>query len=458
MRGGFLGTRHNRGILFPVLIFLFSLPLPVLALGTGGIGGYPAHPDPNVQYSDSWFIYTLDLGESKDDALLVSNTTEEEQTVKLYAVDSVASNQGNFALEAEDAARVGIGSWIALSETLLTLQPGESREVPFTITIPQTADVGEHSGGIIIQKADKNQVEGTGASIVTRIGIRVYETVPGTIVRQLAITDFTVERAADTQAFTISLTAENRSNVTLKPTAELVVGGWGKTSYADLRQINYDTLAGFFKRQQPFPVQFFSGDVQSRDWQLLREQTVTTRWDWPKPVFGHYNFSARLTYEGENGPVRVVSETISVWVIPWPVVGVLAGLLGVIVVLLVFQNLRHSGRRWQAYVVSATDSSQGIAGLAQRGKVSWKKIAKINKLKKPYTIQPGQKLLVPPSFPVPSVTPPVFTPTKISKPKIVPSLPVPIKPKPQPRSKIPWLDTLLLYSSVRMRQLHQEMN
>src|SRR3989344_4925301 len=309
MRGGFLGTRHNRGILFPVLIFLFSLPLPFLALGTGGIGGYPAHPDPNVQDSDSWFIYTLDLGESKDDALLVSNTTEEEQTVKLYAVDSVASNQGNFALEAEDAARVGIGSWIALSETLLTLQPGESREVPFTITIPQTADVGEHSGGIIIQKADKNQVEGTGASIVTRIGIRVYETVPGTIVRQLAITDFTVERAADTQAFTISLTAENRSNVTLKPTAELVVGGWGKLEM--FPRSNFNPKQGIVIDLTDL-TDFFSGDVQSRDWQLLREQTVTTRWDWPKPVFGHYTFSARLTYEGQNGPGRVVSDTISV--------------------------------------------------------------------------------------------------------------------------------------------------
>src|SRR3989344_944910 len=432
MRGVFLGTRLNRGILFPVLIFLFSLPLPVLALGTGGIGGYPAHPDPNVQYSDSWFIYTLDLGESKDDALLVSNTTEEEQTVKLYAVDSVASNQGNFALEAEDAARVGIGRWIALSETLLTLQPGASRELPFTITIPQTADVGEHSGGIIIQKADKNQVEGTGASIVTRIGIRVYETVPGTIVRQLAITDFTVERAADTQAFTISLTAENRSNVTLKPTAELVVGGWGKTSYADLRQINYDTLAGFFKRQQPFPVQFFSGDVQSRDWQLLREQTVTTRWDWPKPVFGHYTFSARLTYEGENGPVRVTTPSVSFWVVPIAELFWLGGILLLLLGPLVLRKFFFGARRWKKYTVRRGEQ---LVELAAAAGVNWKKVAKFNKLHAP-VVKEGQVILLPSKFVPAPVTP--QRPTSPEKPVAAKTVPAPfsvIRPSAKPKPK-----------------------
>ena len=69
-----------------VLIFLFLPFSSAQALSSGGVGGYPASPDPNIPHSESWFIYNLDLGESKDDALLVFNTSDETKTVKLYTL------------------------------------------------------------------------------------------------------------------------------------------------------------------------------------------------------------------------------------------------------------------------------------------------------------------------------------------------------------------------------------
>ena len=111
-------------ILFSSLIAcltVFTLPVAsVLALSSGGVGGYPANPDPSVQYSESWFIYNLDLGESKDDAVLVFNAADEPKAVKIYAVDSTPSNQGNFALKAEGDPNVGVGGWIELSASLVT--------------------------------------------------------------------------------------------------------------------------------------------------------------------------------------------------------------------------------------------------------------------------------------------------------------------------------------------------
>src|SRR3989344_4276145 len=180
-----MGNFTKRTILLACYFLLASFALPAFALSTGGLGGYPAHPDPTIPYSESWFIYNLDLGERKEDAIVIFNSTDEPETVKLYPVDSVPSNQGNFALESQDAPRDGVGAWITLQENVVTIPPGESREIPFTITIPRNTDVGEHSGGIIIQKAVPGKAEGeAAASIVTRVGIRVYETVPGDIVRQ----------------------------------------------------------------------------------------------------------------------------------------------------------------------------------------------------------------------------------------------------------------------------------
>ena len=301
---------------FLFLLFLL-LPPAVFALSSGGIGGYPANPDPAIQYSESWFIYNLDLGESKDDALLLFNTGEETKTVKLYPVDSIPSNQGNFALEAQDAPRDGIGAWIKLAETLVTLEPGESREIPFVITIPKDADVGEHSGGIIIQKAAPGQAEGeAAASVVTRVGIRVYQTVPGEIIKEIEISDFSLEltKPQDQKPYyDIVLTAKNKGNVSLSPKVSLEISGWGKLTYEDFRE----TIANFIIGLESFPINFFTGQTQTKDWQLLRDQKVTTRWSFVKPQFGKFSFQAKLNYESSDGPKTVVSKKITVWVVPW---------------------------------------------------------------------------------------------------------------------------------------------
>ena len=225
-------------------MFFTLFPTTVLALSSGGVGGYPANPDPGVPFSESWFIYNLDLGESKQDAVLVFNTTDEVKAVKLYAVDSTPSNQGNFALKGEDDPRVGIGAWIELSEEVIILEPGQSKEVAFTITIPEDADVGEHSGGIILQKADPSNVDAeTGASIVTRVGIRVYQTVPGEITKDIELKDFSVEEIfspTEGPMYEINVTAKNNGNVTLTPKARLEVTGWGKLEYFTRSNFNFN--------------------------------------------------------------------------------------------------------------------------------------------------------------------------------------------------------------------------
>src|SRR3989344_2401718 len=361
--------------------FLVFSPIPTLALGTGGVGGYPANPDPSIKYSDSWFIYSLDLGESKDDALLVFNTSDEAHAVKLYPVDSIPSNQGNFALEAEDAPREGIGAWIKLSEALITLEPGESREVPFTITIPQDADVGEHSGGIIIQKSKVGEVSGSsGASIVTRVGIRVYETVPGEILKEIEVVDFNVQLVPSQNqkpSYDITLIALNKGNVSLKPKANLEISGWGKIKYFPRSNFNYqEGIVIDFKDL----TDFFTGETLSKDWQLLRDQKVTTRWQWPQPEFGRFTFQAKLIYEGNDGEKTLASKAITIWVIPWTELSVIGGIFALIILLIILKKLFSKTKKWRPY---KTQKGDQLAALAQAAGVNWKKVSKVNKLKTP---------------------------------------------------------------------------
>jgi len=380
---------------FSLVLVVFLFPISVFALSSGGIGGYPANPDPAIQYSESWFIYNLDLGESKDDALLLFNTGEETKTVKLYPVDSIPSNQGNFALEAQDAPRDGIGAWIKLAETLVTLEPGESREIPFVITIPKDADVGEHSGGIIIQKAAPGQAEGeAAASVVTRVGIRVYQTVPGEIIKEIEIDDFSLEliKPQDQKPYyDIVLTAKNKGNVSLSPKVSLEISGWGKIDY--FPHSNFNPKEGIVIDFKDL-TDFFTGQTQTKDWQLLRDQKVTTRWSFVKPQFGKFSFQAKLNYESSDGPKTVVSKKITVWVVPWLEVLVIALVLSLIISLVILKKLLGSGRKWQSYKVQKGDQ---LVSLAESANVSWKKVAKVNRLKTPL-LKEGQVIKLPPGF------------------------------------------------------------
>ena len=375
-----------------ILLLATLLPLSASALTSGGVGGYPANPDPAVQYSESWFIYNLNLEESKEDAIIVTNSSAESQTVKLYAVDSVPSNQGNFALESETDPKDGIGAWIKLLTNLITLDPGESKQVPFIITIPENADVGEHSGGIIIQKAQPGEVQGTGASIVTRVGVRVYETVPGEIVREVKLEDFQVKRQTPEDAlpyYEVTLSVLNQSNVSLRPKTELKIRGWGAQ--------NYESLSNYIKGKGPFPITLFSQEILTKDWQLLRDQKVTTRCEWPQPRFGRFTFRAVLTYDDEGIAKTLPTPEIVIWVIPWAELSVMGGVMALLIGFYVFRKRSLSGEGWKTYEIKLGDNLLEIARLAGIG---WRRLARVNQLKKPYAIKTGMKILVPPDFPL----------------------------------------------------------
>ncbi|MBI4090651.1 MAG: LysM peptidoglycan-binding domain-containing protein [Candidatus Komeilibacteria bacterium] len=374
------------------LIFgVISIAQYASALSSGGIGGYPSNPDPGIQYSDSWFIYNLDTGESKEDTLTLQNTSDQTQTVKLYAVDSVATGDGNFALRDEKDPREGVGAWIHLDENIVTLEPGTERGVRFAITIPVDASVGEHSGGIILQKTNAPSVDvgSSGASIVTRVGIRVYETVPGELVKKLELATFTVREettAAKGTIYVANFGIVNKSNVSLKAAASVQVTGWGKTAWFPNSKFTNGLYLDFSDITN-----FFKGAKLENELSLLRDKQVDMNLEWPKPVFGHFIFQAVVSYDGVNGPEKLTSSAIDVWVIPWNVLGVIGILILLLLVWGIFGRMRGGGKKWKEYTVRPGDQLGTIASAAG---ISWKKLAKANKLKTP-TVTPGQTIRVP---------------------------------------------------------------
>lgn len=353
----------------------------VFAIEYGGVGGRPAYPREDNPRTESIFIHNLNPGETQEEGVLIVNNTAEEKTILVYAVDSMVSSDGAFACRQLSDPKYDVGAWVTLEKSEVTLDSGTNELVPFTIRVPEDAGVGEHNGCITIQEK-KEEVGGqVGMKLSFRTGLRVAVTVPGEITRSLKIADFKVERS-DEGGYRLRPVVKNLGNVSIDTDVAVVT-----------RYFFGPTL---FKHGGRFPV--------------LSGQTSTWNFELKQPFWGGW-YRSTLTVEYDEGleaGVGVKSgeeltklEGPSVWFYSPPTT---AGLVIEVIVLLALAALllllafSRKRKRWvaKAWIEYETQAGDDIKSLAERLGVSWKLLAKANKLKPPYTLAAGEKIKVPP--------------------------------------------------------------
>ncbi len=363
---------------FASIFALCILTVPVGAVESGGIGGRPANPDPSNARTKSIFIYELKSGETKTDAVLLMNNSDKEETFNVYAVDGILTNTGAYSCEQAVEEKDDVGAWVKLSETQVTLAANTTKEVPFTTTVPEGADVGEHNGCMVFQSdTDEGDVQGN-VRVRTRQAIRLVVTIPGDLKKEVAIKDFTVGKLNQLQQFLLTIT--NTGNVSADVDARVVLRTlWGSNVYNDGG--GYPVLA--------------SNDLELN---FLNEN----------PPFwgGWYNASSQVTYDTRAGVFSVdtagqldtkTSPTITVFVNPQPGAwATYAVLLLAIAGLVTFWVLRRRERRmtaqWPEYTVAKGDT---VVSLATERGINWKLVARANEMKAPYALHKGDVIKLP---------------------------------------------------------------
>jgi MYXO-CTERM domain-containing protein len=177
-----------------------------------------------------YFVFTTAAGTSRQGTVVVSNSGAARGTVRLYTADATTgATTGTTYLtdeQPEDA-----GSWIVLGKTSLTLAPGKSASVPFTVKVPAGTPAGQHVGGIVAEAT--NRPAGTGGKGKTgvRIEIRnqaimaVQVNVPGTPVHKLTIGRVTSGGANGFQQVIVRVS--NEGNVLERPAGSVAIYGKG---------------------------------------------------------------------------------------------------------------------------------------------------------------------------------------------------------------------------------------
>lgn len=357
---------------------LFSIASPLYAAG-GGIGGRPANPDSSNPRTQSIFIYDLSTGASKDDAVLIMNTTSQAQVVELYAVDGILTNTGAYACKQEVEQKSDVGAWVSFSQKQVTLAANSSQKVPFSLKVPGNADAGEHNGCLVFQSAsDEGEVQGN-VRVRTRQAIRMAVTLPGDLKKEITIKNFDVDRINGVQQFLLSVA--NKGNVSADVDVDVSLSTlWGSRTYQNSG--GYPVLAD-----------------TSLDLNYVNEHA---------PFWGGwYKATARVSYDTRPGVYNVTdneykktveASPITVFIIPHPVAFALywsVVIIGAIALFFKIRRMRESKEiaQWVEYKTLKGDTISDLA--LQRG-IDWRLVARVNKIKKPYTLTRGDAVKLPP--------------------------------------------------------------
>jgi hypothetical protein len=164
------------------------------------------------------YSYTLNPGGHLEDGLVVVNHGTTPLDLALYAADGFTTDAGRLDLVTKDATSTGVGAWVHASRDHVTIQPGKSAEVPFTVTLPANATPGDHLGGIVTSLTQASAAGST--KVERRLAIRIRLRVGGEFKPSLSVKDVHVDYSSTLNPFgkgdaTITYTIHNTGNAIL---------------------------------------------------------------------------------------------------------------------------------------------------------------------------------------------------------------------------------------------------
>jgi len=448
--------QYSIGLTLFIILAAQLLASNARAVEYGLLGAKPAIPNNNEKDSSSWFIYKLNPGENKEDLLEVINLFDDSLGVFIYAADGVHSSSGGFALRQVSEPKEKIGKWVTfyphevpdyfksifksvdekildfcsiekddLTERKIDLEEMDENEnisdenfnefnkwckgeeyfdktlgskehyfVPFTFKVPENVDVGEHTGGILIQRADSEDShtdEGSAVKLSTRVGVRIYQTVPGEIIEKINIESFNVEKNFREFDFSRFFFAKWFGKENEKPEDYVVstkINNSGNVSVGFKETIKVKDI--FFDKRN---------DEAVRSYQALRDDYFVSNYSWENPRFGLFEFSNAIDYKDNDGEERVLrASTVKKLILPIREIVLTLAIILIIIAINVakkeYVKRKYRIKDWVKYNVEEGDD---INSLAEEYNIDWKILAKVNKIKIPFKLNIGEDILVPPS-------------------------------------------------------------
>ena len=222
-------------LVVPVLV-----PVLATALALGLTASPPARADDggiawSVQTADNAngtgranFAYAVDPGAVVSDTMIVVNTGTEALPLSVYAADAFTAASGEIDVLTDGTPSQDAGTWVSVERTSVELAPGESVEIPFTVTVPADARPGDHSAGIVTSLTSRDAA--SSLSVDRRLGTRINLRVAGDLAPAATATSLTARYEPSWNPFEsgrviVEYSLENTGNTRLTGADTISVDG-----------------------------------------------------------------------------------------------------------------------------------------------------------------------------------------------------------------------------------------
>ena len=273
------------------------------------------------------FTYDVEPGAVISDTMVVVNTGTEPLPLAVYAADAFTASSGEIDVLVDGSPSVGAGTWVRVDTGALELSPGQTADIPFTISVPVDARPGDHSAGIVTSLTSTDA--STSLSVDRRLGTRINLRVAGELTPAARVGEVHAEYHPSWNPFapgTVTLHYElaNTGNTRLTGTDTVTASG----AFGLLDATTAPTQLS----------EIIPGSVV----EVVREVPVLS--------LGWVHGSMAVTPEGVGlgaGAVDVVGEEFGIVALPWSLYVVIVLIAGVAVasILVIRRRVRSSGSR-----------------------------------------------------------------------------------------------------------------
>lgn len=242
----------------------------------------------------------LGNGEVYTGEMNVQNSTGSDMDVEMsvgsYSIEN--SNYGSPNYDNESKYSV-MKDWVRLDKEAFTLAPGESQIVTYTINTPAEPPSGMQYATIFASTTPDSQVEGTGITATSRIGMVVSALMKdGETIQQSSIQDEKIAGYQPTSPLKAGFAVKNEGNVGADVSYQMIVKS---------------AING---------TEVYKSDQDSSS--VYPDSTRTFSISWDQMGIGFYNVELKINLDGTEHTVKQLVCTVPVWIIILVVIAILS--------------------------------------------------------------------------------------------------------------------------------------
>lgn len=298
---------------FTFFIIFFSFFISVTEINAQTLSGRDT-----IKTKPSVIEEVVENGDEKTFTITVTNDSERVETFYPGIENMEGINdQGAPLFVGEDETGFGLSDWFSVHQKSITLEPGESGDFTFTMSVPEDAGPRGYYGAFFVTRQAPEQQK-TGAAVDVKVGTILSFRIQGDAYEEAFIREFVVAKNIHQNNETVEfkIVVENKGNVLARPRGAITLINMFGDQIAQI-PVNHPRPGGVF----PGSSRVFNVEWESEGFNL-----------------GRIHAELDLVY-GESG-VRTISDKVSFWMLPIKaLLGVATGLIVFIVVVFILVRI-----------------------------------------------------------------------------------------------------------------------